>query len=129
MLAVTRGSMSAQQNKIQDLPLSVTPSTLCIPHERAAYLWVHIWDDIDFADTLRSHHPAFMEQNFVNFLSLFPHAQAEARIMAVKSLMQRAEVDETPFIDYWHGWQKNTFTLPAHPCRMKNTSFPFWKKS
>lgn len=64
MLAVTRGSMSAQQNKIQDLPLSVTPSTLCIPHERAAYLWVHIWDDIDFADTLRSHHPAFMEQNF-----------------------------------------------------------------
>ena len=97
MLAVTSGSMSAQQNKIQDLPLSVTPSTLCIPHERAAYLWVHIWDDIDFADTLRSHHPAFMEQNFVNFLSLFPHAQAEARIMAVKSLMQRAEVDETVY--------------------------------
>ena len=97
MLAVTSGSMSAQQNKIQDLPLSVTPSTLCIPHERVAYLWVHIWDDIDFADTLRSHHPAFMEQNFVNFLSLFPYAQAEARIMAVKSLMQRAEVDETVY--------------------------------
>ena len=97
MLAVTSGSMSAQQNKTQDLPLSVIPSTLCIPHERAAYLLVHIWDDIDFADTLRSHHPAFMEQSLVNFLSLFPHAQAEARIMAVKSLMQRAEVDETAY--------------------------------
>ena len=124
MLAVTSGSMSAQQNKTQDQPLSVVPSTLCIPHERAACLLAHFWDDIDFADTLRSRRPAFVEQNLVNFLSLFPHAQAEARIMAVKSLMQRAEVDETAYRLLAQLAEKYLYT-PGSPMQNEEYFIPF----
>lgn len=88
---------------------------------------VHIWDDIDFADTLRSHHPAFMEQSLVNFLSLFPHAQAEARIMAVKSLMQRAEVDETAYRLLARLAEKHLYTSGS-PMQNEEYFIPFWKK-
>ena len=115
MFAVVSGSMSAQRlswlrqqssmaasivtdTVALDLPLPAIPSALRTPHERAAYLLTHFWDSMDFADTLRSRHPAFMEQNLVNFLSLFPHAQAEARTGAVKVLMQRAESDKTLYL-------------------------------
>ena len=115
MFAVVSGSMSAQRlswlrqqssmvasivtdTVALDLPLPAIPSALRTPHERAAYLLTHFWDSMDFADTLRSRHPAFMEQNLVNFLSLFPHAQTEARTGAVKILMQRAESDKTLYL-------------------------------
>lgn len=81
-----------------DLPLPAIPSTLRTPHERAAYLLAHFWDSMDFADTLRSRHPGFVEQNLVNYLSLFPHAQADARTLAVHSLMQRAEADKPAYL-------------------------------
>lgn len=81
-----------------DLPLPAIPSTLRTPHERAAYLLAHFWDCMDFADTLRSRHPDFVEQNIVNYLSLFPHAQADARTQAVHSLMQRAEADKPAYL-------------------------------
>ncbi|WP_300852234.1 DUF5106 domain-containing protein, partial [uncultured Bacteroides sp.] len=115
MFAVVSGSMSAQRppwlkqlsstvantatdTVSLDLPLPAIPSALRTPHERAAYLLTHFWDGMDFSDTLRNRHPAFVEQNLVNFLSLFPHAQDEARTEAVKILMQRAESDKTLYL-------------------------------
>ena len=85
MLTAISGSMNAQQNQTQDLPLPAIPATLRTPHERASYLLAHFWDSMSFADTLRSRNPGFMEQNLVNYLSLFPHAPAEARTEAVVS--------------------------------------------
>lgn len=76
---------------------------------------------------MRSRRPAFVEQNLVNFLSLFPHAQAEARIMAVKSLMQRAEVDETAYRLLAQLAEKYLYT-PGSPMQNEEYFIPFWKK-
>lgn len=81
-----------------DLPLPAIPATLRTPHERASYLLAHFWDGMSFADTLRSRNSGFMEQNLVNYLSLFPHAPAEARTQAVHLLMQRAEADKLAYL-------------------------------
>ena len=59
------------------LSLPDVPPSLTAPEERAAYIIAHFWDGMDFGDTLRCRDRAFMEQNFVNYLSLFPHAGPE----------------------------------------------------
>lgn len=69
MLTAISGSMNAQQNQTQDLPLPAIPATLRTPHERASYLLAHFWDSMSFADTLRSRNPGFMEQNLVTTTS------------------------------------------------------------
>lgn len=79
------------------LPLPEVPGTLHTVPERAAYVLEHFWDALDFSDTLYSRHCIFMEQNFVNFVSLFPHASREARVVAVKRLMKAAEADSVVY--------------------------------
>ncbi len=49
---------------------------------------------MDFADTLRSHNKMFMEQNFVNFASLFPYTEEDALSRAFDILLARASVDK-----------------------------------
>lgn len=107
-----------------DLPLPTIPSALRTPHERAAYLLSHFWDSMDFADTLRSRQPAFMEQNLVNFLSLFPHAQTEARTEAVKSLMERAETDKAAYLLLAELAEKYLYTTSS-PMQNEEHFIPF----
>lgn len=78
---------------LEELPLPSVPSTLRTVAERAAYVLTHFWDSMDFRDTLHSRNKAFLEQNFVNFVSLFPHASQEVCALAVKQLMKAAETD------------------------------------
>ena len=75
------------------LPLPAVPTTLRTPPARAAYVVRHFWDAMDFSDTLRSHNRDFMEQNFVNCLSLFPIADTTALAPAVATLVGRAQTD------------------------------------
>lgn len=82
---------------VAELPLPEIPKTLRTVPERAAYVLEHFWDELDFNDTLRSRHRVFMEQNFVNFVSLFPHALQENRARAVKRLMKAAETDSVVY--------------------------------
>lgn len=70
---------------------------LTAPEERAAYVLEHFWDGMDFRDTLRSRDRLFMEQCFVNFLSLFPHALPQSLPSPVGRLLQRAAVDSVAF--------------------------------
>ncbi len=78
---------------LEELPLPSVPSTLRTAPERAAYVLTHFWDSMDFRDMLHCRNKAFLEQNFVNFVSLFPHASQEACALAVKRLMKAAETD------------------------------------
>lgn len=80
-----------------ELPLPVIPDSLRTPQSRAAYLLVHFWDEMDFGDTLRSRHRPFIERNFVNFASLFPHAEKKTLVPAVRKLMQAAEADSIAY--------------------------------
>ncbi len=80
-----------------ELPLPEIPAALRDPRQRAAYLVAHFWDALDFRDTRRTRDEAFMEQQFVNWIALFPHADTTALFPAVAGLLDRAE----PASDLW----------------------------
>ncbi len=86
------------------------------PRARAAYLLDHFWDGLDFRDTLRSHDPKRMELNFVNFISLFPHAEAAALPPAVGRLLERASADGTAF-RLLAGYAEKYLSEPDSPMR------------
>ena len=89
--------VSAATDSIPELPLPKVPMTLREPADRADYIITHFWDAMDFRDTLHSHNMAFMEQNFSNFISVFPYANEAAHAAAVDSLMHKAEADSTAY--------------------------------
>lgn len=90
----TAGAQSAEP----ELRLPAIPSTLKSAPERAAYLIAHFWDNMDFADTTMSANAQFMEQNFANYASLFPHTDIAAILPdAAKALMHRAEVNRDAY--------------------------------
>ena len=80
-----------------ELPLPEVPAMLREPSLRAAYIIEHFWDAMDFADTLRSHSTDFMEQNFSNFISVFPYADEKAQRKAVDRVMTAAQVDSAAY--------------------------------
>lgn len=88
---------AAVADSIPELPLPAVPPTLKAPTERANYIITHFWDAMDFNDTQRSHHTVFIEQNFSNFISVFPYAADSARHMAVQTLLKKAEADSTAY--------------------------------
>ena len=85
--------IAASSQEIGELALPQVPATLRTPPARAAYIIGHFWDALDFADTLRSHDVRFMEQNFANYVSLFPIADTAALAPAVATLVGRAQSD------------------------------------
>ncbi|GFI54920.1 hypothetical protein IMSAGC022_01547 [Alistipes sp.] len=76
-----------------ELPLPAIPSSLRTPHQRASYLIEHFWDGMDFSRTHLSRDSALIEQNFVNYLSLFPHADTASHKPAVRHLIEAAAAD------------------------------------
>ncbi len=76
-----------------ELPLPSVPATLTTPADRADYVIRHFWDAMNFRDTLRCHNRTFMEQNLVNYLSIFPHAHPDALPAAIDTFLQRAVAD------------------------------------
>lgn len=81
-----------------ELPLPVLPATLTDPSARAAYIIEHYWDAMDFRDTLRSHNVDFVEQNFANFVSVFPYADAQSQRNAAGRLLDCAKVDKEAYL-------------------------------
>lgn len=82
----------------EELPLPEVPATLLDPVDRANYIVTHFWDNMDFSDTSRSHSEDFVEQNFANFISLFPYAGEEARRASVNRLLDAAAVDSAAYV-------------------------------
>lgn len=92
--AETRGKETVSERHAAELPLPAIPQSLTSPEARAAYLALHFWDAMDFADHALSLDTAFMEQNFANYLSVFPVLRQDAeRSDAVGALLCRAAQD------------------------------------
>lgn len=91
--AVTEGRENANAQAPDELPLAEPPATLRTPAERAAWMVAHFWDAMDFRDTLRSRDRDFMEQQFANYLSLFPYADTAALRPALRRLVDGAAAD------------------------------------
>lgn len=85
-------------DSVRELPLPSVPTTLRQPAERANYIISHFWDAMDFRDTLHSHNKGFMEQNFANFISVFPYADERAQRTAVEILLDKAEADSAAYV-------------------------------
>lgn len=88
-----RRSAVAGQPEHKEFTLPAIPAELSRPSERADYLLMHYWDNLDFADTLHIRNHDFMEQTFVNFLSIFPVVSPDSLSKGVEVLMSRAESD------------------------------------
>lgn len=80
-----------------ELLLPSIPDYINRSHERAAYVALHFWDEMDWRNHGLSLDTAFMEQNFVNYLSVLPLADINLRIEAVASLMHGAESDSSAY--------------------------------
>ena len=94
---LAHGQQPTAADSIAELPLPNVPATLRQPTDRAGYIIGHFWDAMDFSDTRRSCNRDFMEQNFSNFISVFPYADEAARRAAVKTLTDKAEADSTAY--------------------------------
>lgn len=76
-----------------ELPLPSVPDRLTDVTQRANYVLFHFWDGLDMADTARTHNNDFMEQNFSNFLSVFPAADHDGRVAAAARLLATVKTD------------------------------------
>lgn len=72
-----------------DLELPAVPDTLRTPADRAAYVIMHYWNSFDFDKDPRINDNAFVEQAFVNQLSVMPIATEDAQRQAVQILIAR----------------------------------------
>lgn len=102
--------------RLKELPLPEVPQTMPHPEERAAYIIAHFWDGMDFGDTLRCRDRAFMEQNFVNYLSLFPHARQETLPPHIARLLERAAAD-SQCLDLVNDLAEHYLDAPNSPMR------------
>lgn len=73
-----------------ELPLPVIPDTITRPEQRADYLTEHFWDAMDFSKAYPGADAPLIEQTFVNFLSVFPHAGSDAINRGIAKLLAEA---------------------------------------
>ncbi len=66
------------------------PATLRTDAERTAYMAMHFWDGLDFADTARSLDRELIERTFPDYAALLPSVSDSVRRASVDSLLTRA---------------------------------------
>lgn len=89
---VTPSARTTRLPEIMALELPAIPRLISTPEGRAGYLAMHFWDNLHFADTTRSLNVNFMEQNFVDFLSLLPAVMRTDRVVAFDNLLDSAAI-------------------------------------
>ncbi len=82
---------------MRELSLPHVPAGMTDIGERAGYIAVHFWDAMNFSDRRCSLDTAFMEQNFANFISVFPYASGQMRRGGMARLLDRAADDAAAF--------------------------------
>ena len=72
------------------LELPFIPETISSPEDKAGFIAIHFWDNLDFSDHSRALNQKFMEQNFVDYLSVLPAVMSSDRVRAFESMFARA---------------------------------------
>ncbi len=93
VLGVAMPSLLAQAQGGIEFPYPQIPTMMTEPQQRATYLLMHYWDNVDFNDMKLVANDDFMEQGFVNYLSVLPIVDALAAERSVEAMMKRAEVN------------------------------------
>ena len=78
---------------LKDFERVFPPSMVVNQQACVEYVVTRFWDNFDFTDTLYCHAPHITEQAFVDFISLFPHADYRKVSEGIKKLLDSAEVN------------------------------------
>ncbi len=76
---------------VRELPLPQVPDSLRRPVDRADFIIAHFWDKMDFSNPEMTNDSTFIEQNFVNYINLFSHADENKLPESVSSFLQASE--------------------------------------
>ena len=93
VLCLAMGVCDAKAQGGVEFPYPQIPSMMTEPQQRATYLLMHYWDNVDFNDMKLVANDDFMEQGFVNYLSVLPIVDALTAERSVEAMMKRAEVN------------------------------------
>lgn len=94
-IAISACSMKAQG--VTGFPYPQIPTMLVEPQQRANYLLMHYWDNVDFRDMTLVMNDDFMEQGFVDYLSVLPIVDNQTAEKSVEAMMKRAEINKTTY--------------------------------
>lgn len=94
-IAISACSMKAQG--VTGFPYPQIPTMLVEPQQRANYLLMHYWDNVDFSDMTLVMNDDFMEQGFVDYLSVLPIVDNQTAEKSVEAMMKRAEISKTAY--------------------------------
>lgn len=83
-----------------EVKLPTIPATLTEPQQRADWLNIHFWDNMDWDDTSFSLDTAFMEQSFSNYTSVMSLANEDALNEGVSRLLNAAKKAPEGVYDY-----------------------------
>ena len=82
---------------VTGFPYPQIPTMLVEPQQRANYLLMHYWDNVDFRDMTLVMNDDFMEQGFVDYLSVLPIVDNQTAEKSVEAMMKRAEINKTTY--------------------------------
>ena len=93
VLCIAIGVCGAKAQEGVEFPYPQIPVMMTEPQQRATYLLLHYWDNVDFKDMKLVANDDFMEQGFVNYLSVLPIVDAQTAEQSVETMMKCAEVN------------------------------------
>ena len=97
MLCLMIGGSVGMAQGGMEFPFPQIPAMLVEPQQRATYLLMHYWDNVDFKDVKVVMNEDFMEQGFVNYLSVLPIVDAQTAEKSVEAMMKRAEENSVAY--------------------------------
>ena len=97
VLCLAMGVCGAKAQGGVEFPYPQIPTMMTEPQQRATYLLMHYWDNVDFNDMKLVANDDFMEQGFVNYLSVLPIVDALTAERSVEAMMKRAEVNSVAY--------------------------------
>lgn len=109
----------------QELPLPMIPASISDPQERAAYLALHYWDALDFANTRVSLDSAFMEQAFANYSTVLPLTPDSARRAAVYAVLDSARTASPRVYENFLEIAEHYLYEPESPVYNESSYLPF----
>lgn len=91
----TAHATSSEENTapiFPELKFPSIPETIKVPQQRAAYLLLHFWDNMDWNNNDLIGNDNFMEQNLSTYFDLFNHVAPEDINPAVVRMIEQASV-------------------------------------
>lgn len=94
-MATSASETLSEEDLMLELPF--IPNTISSPEDKAGFIAIHFWDNLDFSDHSRALNLKFMEQNFVDYLSVLPAVMSSDRVRAFESMFARAVASPETF--------------------------------